>query len=82
MEGTLYLVELAMIGAGCAAALASLFTFGGATRNRAGLFALGLYLLALGSGCRSSRNSSGRSRGKTMPSSDSSFSRCFWCPSG
>jgi hypothetical protein len=50
MEGTLFVVELVMIGAGCAAALASLFTFGGSIRNRAGLLALGLYLLAIGVG--------------------------------
>ena len=50
MEGILFLVELVMIGAGCAAAFASLFAFGGATRNRAGLLALGLYLLAFGVG--------------------------------
>jgi hypothetical protein len=50
MAGTLFILELALIVAGCAAAFASLFSFGGAARNRVGLLALGLYLLAFGAG--------------------------------
>jgi hypothetical protein len=50
MEGALFVVELVLIGAGCAAALASLVAFGGASRNRVGLLALGLYSVACGLG--------------------------------
>ena len=50
MEGTLFVVELVLIGVGCAAALASLVAFGGASRNRVGLLAFGLYSVACGLG--------------------------------
>jgi hypothetical protein len=50
MEGILFIIELALICAGCAAAFASVFAFGGLTRNGAGLLALGLYLVAFGVG--------------------------------
>lgn len=50
LAGIFFLLELLSIGLGSVVALASLALFGGWSRNRVGLLALGLYMLGAGIG--------------------------------
>ena len=50
LAGVFFLLELLLIGIGSVVALAGLILFGGWSRNRGGLLALGLYMLGTGVG--------------------------------